>query len=392
MNIIEITDKKTEKDFLKVPKLLYKKDKNWICPLDIEIENIFDPALNDCFNHGEAKRWILKDENGDLIGRIAAFYDNRKKDLYDYSTGGAGFFECINDQEAANKLFDTAIDWLNKKGLKAMQAPVNFGENYMYWGLLVEGFKQQGYGMPYNFPYYQALFENYGFKNYFEQFSFHKDTRTPWPPRMIQYAQHVESNPDFTFEHFRFKNPDKYVDDFVYAFNTIWSGFHDGYTPLQHSEIKKMIDEARFVLDEEFIWFAYDKGKPAGLVVAFPDINQILKKIKNGKLNILNKLKLFYYRRRAITRIRAFIAGILPEYQQSGLITALFYQLVKVLEKRKRMNEVEFSWVGDYNPKMIKIYGMSGFSRHKRHVTYLKIFDPNAPFRRFTNEFEGKLY
>jgi ribosomal protein S18 acetylase RimI-like enzyme len=123
-----------------------------------------------------------------------------------------------------------------------------------------------------------------------------------------------------------------------------------------------------------------------------PDVNQILKKLKNGKLNLINKLKFLYYKKRVVTRCRVFLAGIAPEYQNTGIIAALFYQLVKVLNNKPIQTEIELSWVGDYNTKMQGIYDKIGSVKMKTHVTYLYLFEPDMEFERFTNEFEGKLY
>jgi GNAT superfamily N-acetyltransferase len=392
MRIIEVSDKTSAKEFIRFPKVHYKNDPNYICPLDVEIEEIFDPARNINFNNGEACRWLLKDEESKTIGRIAAFYNSKKANLFDYPTGGAGFFECIENQEAANMLFDTAKTWLISKGMEAMEAPVNFGENYNHWGCLVKGFVPQAYAMPYNFPYYGNLFENYGFQNFFEQYCYHKDLSAGWPERMLKFAEFTQNRPNYSFGHFRYSDMDKYISDFVYSYNAIWSKYHDGYTPLENNEIRKLLEEARLVIDEELIWFAYDQGKPAGLLVVFPDINQILARLGNGKLDLINKIRFYYYRKKAITRSRAFIAGVLPEYQNTGIIAALFYQLIKVLEKRPAHTQIELSWIGDYNPKMMTIYEKIGCYRVKTHVTYMHLFDPGAKFRRFDNEFEGKLY
>jgi len=392
MNIIEVINKKLANEWLDLPKRLYRDDKNWVCPLDVEIKGIFNPESNICFRNGEAIRWILKDEHNSVIGRIAAFIDYKKVHHYRYPTGGAGFFECIDNQGVANLLFDTAKNWLKSKGMKAMLAPVNFGENYNYWGLLVEGFMQQGYGMPYNFPYYRNLLENYGFREFFAQFTFHKVLADGFSERMMKFAEYTEQRPGYSFEHFSYKKLDKYISDFVYTYNTIWSNYHDGYTPLQDSDIRKLLEESRLVIEEEFIWFAYDNSKPAGLMVVFPDINQILVKLKNGKLNLINKMKFLYYRKRAVTRTRVFIFGILPQYQNTGIVAALFLQLVKVLKKHKRYEEIELSWVGDYNPKMIAIYDKIGSVKAKKHITYMHLFDPDSVYYRFDNTFEGKLY
>ena len=164
MIITKVSNKKTRKEFIKVAKIIYKNDKVWVCPFDKEIDAIFDPKINVYYKHGKAERWILKDDNGLLIGRIAAFIDYKTANIQDQPTGGTGFFECIDNQNAANILFDTAVEWLKEQGMQAMDGPINFGETDSYWGLLVNGFTHPSYEIAYNPPYYQQLFENFGFK------------------------------------------------------------------------------------------------------------------------------------------------------------------------------------------------------------------------------------
>ncbi|RZK23289.1 MAG: GNAT family N-acetyltransferase, partial [Flavobacterium sp.] len=154
MTIKPVDGKTSKKQFLEVARYLYKDDKNWISPLDNDIEDIFNPAKNSFFQHGKCTRWILEDAGGRVIGRIAAFINDKKAYQYDVPTGGVGFFECINDVAAANTLFDESKSWLQSHGMEAMDGPINFGENDSFWGLLVEGFTPPSYGMNYNFPYY----------------------------------------------------------------------------------------------------------------------------------------------------------------------------------------------------------------------------------------------
>jgi len=60
--------------------------------------------------------------------------------------------------------------------MEAMDGPVNFGERHQWWGLLVDGFSEPNYCMPYNFTYYRDLFEDYGFQLYFNQYTYHRTT------------------------------------------------------------------------------------------------------------------------------------------------------------------------------------------------------------------------
>jgi hypothetical protein len=382
MVISLVNNKKTELQFLDVPRKIYKKDPYWACPLDTEIKDIFNPQRNKKLEFGEAVRWILLSEKGELLGRIAAFYDKRRAFKQKPFAGGTGFFECIDNIDAAIILFDTAKKWLQEKGLEAMDGPVNFGENFVHQGLLVDGYMPQGYGMPYNKPYYQKLYEGYGFQSYFEMYSYHLDLAKPLPPRQVQFAKHITKKEQFRFDHFRFKYYEKYLNDIIKIYNNVWSTFHDDYIPLDFDEMKKMMIEAKPVLKEEFIWFMYDGEKPIGLLVTFPDINQILRKL-NGKMDLIGKLQfLFTKLTTKITRARLLVAGILPEYQKTGVISGAYIHMIEELRKNGIL-ELESGWVGEYNPTVNKLYELLGADRAKTHITYRFLFDREMPFKRF---------
>jgi len=385
MNCIEVTEKKTRGEFHRVPKILYKNDSNWTCPLNLEIENIFNPRKNDCFNHGNAIRWVLKDDLGKLIGRIAAFYDKNKAFHNPQPTGGIGFFECVDDQQAANLLFQTAHEWLEANGMQAMDGPINFGENFVYWGLLVEGYTRQGYGMPYNFPYYRDLFENYGFRNYFEQYSFHDVFTNPYPERMKKFAEHFFEKSEYSFRHIEMDKPELYLNQLVEMYNKVWADFIENYTPLNFEDFNAIFQDAKALLNEKTIWFAYHNEMPIGFLIAFPDINQVLRKLKNGKLHFINILKLMYYRRRAITRARLLVSGVIPEYQRTGVVGPLYLKLTGSM-RSLGMTELELSWVGDYNLTVNRMYTQFGATKAKTHVTYRCLFNRDAEFVRFTNQ------
>ena len=141
MQLIEVNNAATAKDFIKVNVLMNKNNPNYIRPLDNEVNDVFDPAKNKAFKYGEIKRWILKDDNNKLIGRIAAFTNSKYINQgTEFATGGVAFFDCINDDNAAKILFDAAKEWLQSKGMEAMDGPINFGDRDKWWGLMVEGF------------------------------------------------------------------------------------------------------------------------------------------------------------------------------------------------------------------------------------------------------------
>ena len=180
MELIEVTDSRLGREFLMVNVELNKKDPNYIRPLDKDVEEVFNKDRNKSFRFGEVKRWILRDQDGNHIGRIAAFINKKYKNKGDdLPVGGIGFFDSINDQNAADMLFDVARHWLLQKGMQAMDGPINFGERDRWWGLVVHGYDPPLYCMNYNPPYYVRLFENYGFKNFFNQICFGLTVKDP---------------------------------------------------------------------------------------------------------------------------------------------------------------------------------------------------------------------
>ena len=398
MLIIEVTEKKYKKEFIRFPKELYKDDSDWVCPLDNEIESVFDPEKNHAFGHGEAVRWILIDDNNKTIGRIAAFIDYIRSSANNQPTGGIGYFEVIENIKAAFLLFDTAKEWLSSRGMEAIDGPINFGENDINWGLLVEGFMQQGFGMPYNKKYYRAFFEDWGFRKYFEQYSYHRTVRGTdgeiemFPERMIKIADWLSKKPGYSFRHFDLKDNRRYINDIVEVYNSTWSVFKEDFTPLDPAFLEENMKKTKAFLDEELIWFAYFNDKPIAFFILYPDLNQIIKYFR-GKLHFLNLLRFIYFKAtHKMTRMRAVAGGVNPSYQNSGIESVIFLKLYNVFRKKRWYKELELSWVGDFNPKMIAIYEALGAKKAKTHYTYRYLINKNLPFVRYKEEMALRLH
>jgi GNAT superfamily N-acetyltransferase len=341
MKIIRVTDRNSRKKFINTAKIIYKNDSTWVCPFDNEIESIFDPGKNSYYKHGEAERWILTDETGNLTGRIAAFIDRNLAYSYDQPTGGIGFFECINDKTSAFLLFDTAKEWLKNRGMQAMDGPINFGETDKYWGLLVGGFTHPSFEVPYNHAYYQDLFASYGFDTYYKMEGFHLDITKPLPERFQKIARWVANKPGYEFRHFTWKEQEKYTRDFAEVFNEAWTSFKLHFEPLKAEYIREVLQKARAIIDVEFIWFAYFEGKPIAIYLMFPDMNQILKHL-NGKLNLFSMIRFFYLKKRKImTRAKGLLMGVIPKYQGLGIESAFILKIRDVFARKPHYNSTQ---------------------------------------------------
>ena len=358
----------------------------WVCPLDDDIEKVFDSKRNHLFADGEAIRWIALDENGEAVGRIAAFYNREQTRITD-NMGCCGFFESIDDQEVANILFDAARQWLLERGLEGMDGPVNFGSRDTWWGLLVEGFDYQPlYGNPYHLPYYKALFENYGFQNYFNQNSYVWRAESGVLSEIaLEKAHRVLANPDYQIRDVSNINLSVAAEQLRIIYNKAWSLF-TGVKPMTEEEAQKLMQTLRPIIDPNLIYFAYHNDEPIGFFVMIPDLNRIIGKF-GGKFGLWQKLQLMWDLKVRHSCDRAFgiIFGITPEFQGKGIESAIMtYILENYVQKGySHYRSFEFAWIGDFNPvmnRMIERYVCA--STHKMHTTYRYLFDRTREFHR----------
>ena len=380
----EVTDKQLEREFIDLPKRLYKGNPYWVCPLDDDILGVFDKSKNKLYNDGEAIRWIAYDRNGEVVGRIAAFYDNEHAYSYEQPTGGCGFFEAINDQELANQLFDAARLWLVSRGMEAMDGPVNFGPRDSWWGLLVEGYEFQPlYANPYNPPYYKELFENYGFRNYFNQNSYIWRVNASEANKSI-FARAGRLDASYHVENIDMNRLEEAAEDFRVIYNKAWALF-SGVKPMTREEAIEMVREMKPIIDPRIIFFAYFNEEPIGFFITVPDLNRLIGKF-NGKFGLWQKLRLLWDLkvRKSCDRIFGIIFGIAPEFHGRGVESAIMVKYYEFLEMTKNQyKSMELAWIGDFNPvmnRMIETYVCA--TKHKMHTTYRYLFDREKEFKR----------
>ena len=380
-------DKRLVREFLDLPKSIYKGNPSWVCPFDDSIESVFDPSRNKLFADGEAIRWVAYDSSGRAVGRIAAFYDREHAYSYEQPTGGCGFFEAIDDQQLADMMFDAARDWLAQRGMEAMDGPVNFGSRDAWWGLLVEGYEFQPlYENPYNPPYYKALFENYGFQNYFNQNTYiWKCYDDSINDVVYDRVKRLMSTPGYRFEPLGKGDLKTAAENIRLIYNKAWALF-TGVKPMSEQQAQDMMKMLRPIVDRDLIYFAYFNDEPIAFFVMVPDLNRIIGKFR-GKLNLINKLRLMWdlkVRRRS-DRIFAIIFGVTPEFQGKGVESGMMKYMLEnyVRTDRNHYRTIEFAWIGDFNPvmnRMVERYICA--RRHKVHTTYRYLVDRTKEFKR----------
>ena len=202
------------------------------------------------------------------------------------------------------------------------------------------------------------------------------------PERFWKIAAWMVKKPGYTFEHFTFKDREKYIADFIKIYEQAWKK-HDNYKPIDPQDLREMIKQSKMILEEDFIWYVYHDGEPIAFFMMVPDMNQLFKYFWDGKMNLSRVLRMLYLKKRkVINRCRVLVMGVVPKFQKSGIESGIFYHLRQVLLRKDWYDEMELSWVGDFNPKMISIFEAVGGTKAKTHVTLRYLFDHEKEFKR----------
>lgn len=382
MQLIEVNNKQLSKEFIRVNVAINKQLAAYIRPLDKDICEVFDPSKNKMFANGKVIRWILQNGSGESIGRIAAFIMNNYTNKGDEQpTGCFGFFDCIDNQDAANTLFEAARIWLQSNGMQAMDGPVNFGERDTWWGLLIEGFSPPLYRMNFNPPYYQSLFENYGLKVFYNQICMSRHLRPPLAEKFNSRHEKIVKKGGFKAEMVDLNQLEKYARDFVEVYNKAWAQ-HEGGKAMSEQQAITIFRKMKPVMDPRLAWFAYHNDQPIAVYLNLPELNQIFRHF-NGRFGLLEKLRFLYYKQKGeCTKFTGIVFGVVPRYQSLGIDSFLIVEVGNVLLHTKSYNECELQWFGDFNPKIRNVATHLEFKETRRLATYRYLFDRSKPFRR----------
>jgi hypothetical protein len=358
-----VTTKSELNQFIKFPWKIYKDDKYWVPPLLMEQKTLLNKQKNPFFKAAEAE-YFLAYRNGEIVGRIAAIKNDIHLKYHNDSTGQFGFFECINDQQAANALFDAAKSWIKEKGLKFMTGPANPSSNDIY-AMLIEGFDDSPrLLMSYNPKYYIDLCENYGMKKAKDMYAWKLVNEKLMASEKLRRGQElVRKRYNLKISQLDMKNFQKGLEKFKYVYNKAWAP-NWGFVPMTEEQIDAMAKDMKPLAEPSLVLFGEIDDKLVGAALVMLDYNVIFKQM-NGRLFPFNFIKLFTQKKK-IKFARILTLGIIPEHQKKGLDTIFYWEIVhRAADIGIRLGEA--SWVLEDNDMMNRGLELMNAERYKKY-------------------------
>lgn len=341
--------------FIQFAWKIYEGNPYWVPPLLADFRKTLNTRKNSFFQNA-SMQLFLAEQNGEIVGRIAAIKNDLHNQTHQDKTGFFGFFETINDQNVANKLFDAAKNWLIERGMNQMQGPANPSINHEY-GLLIEGFDEPPrIMMTYNPPYYQKIIETYGFSLSKNLLAFKIDQdKVLSNPKLERVANAVKQRTGVEIRPLNKKNIKEEVKIVKQIYNAAWraeafGGRNWGAIPLTDIEMKDLADALVPLAEPEMVLFAHMDNKPIGFAICLRDYNFFFKKA-NGRL--IPFLYYLFTQYKKIEWARVVILGIIPEYQGRALDSVLYYEIIQ-RSRKVGIKYGEASWILEDNIPMIK--------------------------------------
>ncbi len=349
-NIIPINDKSGVKRFIKSQWNFYRGDKNFAPPLVYDRMKLLDINKNPFFKHSEIQMWIAE-SNGEVVGRIAAITNENHNITHNDKVGFFGFFECINNEELACELLNTASNWLKSKGKNVMRGPVNPSLNDEC-AMLIDGFDEPArILMPYNPKYYPLLMNKCGMEKAKDLYAYKLENKNYISEKMNRLQNIIRTRYKVTIREIDFKNKIQFKKDVQTLkdiYNEAWE-LNWGFVKMTDEEFDFLAADLKQIANPKVAFIVEVDSKPAGFHLGLPDFNQVLIHNKNG--GMIGALWNMMTKKKEISIMRIIVLGMLPQYRGTGIDAVVYY------ESGKRAHELgmdigEASWILEDNEMM----------------------------------------
>jgi len=371
--MIEIFPAQTNKQiaqFIDLPHDLYAHDPNYVPELFLGQKDLLSPNKHPFYKHSSAQPFLAY-KDGRIVGRILAIWNTNHNTFNQVLEGQFGFFECINDQQVATKLLDTAADWIKAKGGTKIVGPINLTTNDTC-GLLVDGFDRPPMVMmPYNPSYYLDLISNAGYEKKVDLRAY-LVTKNKANQRSVLLLDRLEERlkrSGIVLRQINLKNFAEEAQKIKAVYNKAWDK-NLGFVPMTDDEFTYTAKELKMIVDPKYCIVAEKEGEIIGFALGIPNINEILIRIKKGRLLPFGIFKLLFGLKKVKT-IRVLMLGVLEGYRKLGIEACLYGRIIKN-SIPSGIEGAECSWMLDDNYMMNHAIEQINADFYKRYRLYEK--------------------
>ncbi|MCA8910570.1 MAG: GNAT family N-acetyltransferase [Planctomycetes bacterium] len=370
IDIQVVSNPRSHADFIDMPWRVNQNDADWAPPLRMAVKKLLDTKKYPFFNHGEAA-FFMAYKHGEPAGRIAAIDNKLHAKTYNDGVGFFGFFECEDDEQVCKALLSRAATWVKDRGYNRVRGPLNYSVNDENPGVLFEGFNGPPLIlMSHNPAYYNRLLQQCGMGKAKDLYAYMVTRATFASDRFQRVMKAVRRRaPKLDLREARLdgKGFREDIETMLRIFNGAWNE-NWGFVEVTPPEVDAIAEDLKPIIDPKITAIAEFEGKPVGMIVCVPNVNEILLNIPDGKLFPTGWYKLLTGLRN-IKGFRTMLMGVIPEYRGRG-VDALMIDKVMQDGDAAGYNYCELSWVLEDNEPMTSLADKAGGVLYRKYRIY----------------------
>lgn len=372
LRVIQVEDAAQRNMWLRMPWTVMGDDPAFVAPLIMLEKRRISTKHNPFFEFAETALFLaLRD--GRPVGRISAQVNRRSNEHRGEKAAHFGFFDCLDDPEAAIALVDAAAAWGATRGMSELLGPFNFSIN-QECGALVEGFDSPAaLMMPQGLAHYDRLLHGAGLTKAIDLLAFRMDPKAPRPP-VERILERVTRMPEIGIRLLDLSRLRQEIDLVLDIFNDAWAE-NWGYVPMSPAEIDEMARNLKLLLRPQAAAFVTINGKEEAMMVALPDLNALTRDFDGGLfpfniVRLLGRLK-----SRQLPSARVVLMGVRRRHHGGIVGGTILARLVGQIRKAAvdmGLNWIEFSWILETNRPVTDLCERLSGPPVKRYRIYRK--------------------
>ena len=369
IEIREVKTKREIKEFINFPLKLYKGNPYFCPPLYGDEKKCFRSDYM-YYDQAEAKYWLAF-KDGKVVGRISGFIQFKANEKWHQKRCRFTRFDCIDDQEVANALFDKVEEFAKSKGMEEVVGPLGFSDLERE-GLLIEGFDYLStFEEQYNYPYYQKLIENKGFGKDVDWIEHRLTINDEKFQKINRVSKALEARGTFkVVPVMSFKKAcKKYGEQFFEILDKTYDQIY-GTVPFSPGMKKLLMSNFSPVVNPNYLRFVTNSNdKIIAFALAFPGIGKAMQ-TRGGRLTPLTIIRLLHAVHHPKT-IDLGLVGVLPEAALGGSQIEIFKLLSQQIIDDK-IEYVETNLNLEDNNEIISMWDHFNSVQHKRRRSFVK--------------------
>ena len=342
----------------------------WVPPLRVMVRDSLSEQRNPFYQDAERALYVAR-RGKQIVGRIAAIENRRHNRYHEDRVGFFGFFECLEDQEAATELIASAEYWLKERGLNVSRGPVSPSMNHEC-GLLVAGFGAPPVIMtPWNPPYYADLIKGAGYAKIQDLLGYYipAGDELAVSDRVRHLAERTRRRLGITFRRLDASTLRREARQIHTLYKEAWHG-NWGFVPPSWDEFWHITNDMKSVLAVDFSFVAEIDDEIIGFMLIVRDVNRLLSAIPSGRLWPWNAVKLLF-KTQDILSGRVVLLGLKTKHRHRGLFPLFAYEAARrALEIQAE--GAEASWILEDNNSIVAPLEAMGLQPYKRWRIYEK--------------------